>query len=207
MPVLLTDADAANPEQELAEFVSQVIKKYYADPRIKAWDLYHHPCETQSDTARVSRLVTTLFRYARNQYANQPLTMTPLVDVPTFAEGFDPWKAMVHGRTAGWDRLAYPNHSTVELVYKIWCLSDVISFSTAMKTPETGWLLSICYRFGRPIFCTEWTPRSADDIDSTLKRFAMSHVFWFVSQDIPAQKVRSFAFEPISTRRQYTEGM
>ncbi len=207
MPCLLTDDDANEPAEELGKYVGAVIYKYYSDARIKAWELYHHPGEKIQDTQLLSNLVTTVFRYARNEYANQPLTMTPVVDVQPFAPDFDPQKAMIHGRTAGWDRLQYSGGSTADLVYKIWSLSDVLSFSSKMSAPQTAWLMSICYKFGRPIFCTEWLAPTTADVDATLERFAMSHVFWFTSQSLPTNKVSQFEFLPINTQRQITEGM
>lgn len=202
MPVLLDDDDASNEAILLGEYVNNVINRYYSDPRVLAWELYNKPGEKIKDTSRLMDIVKTVFRYARNVYSNQPLTMTPVIDVKPFEEGFDPWQAMVHGRTAGWERLNYTGGSSSDLVYKIWSLSDVISFATEMPTPETGWLVSICYRFGRPIFCTDWQFKDAETVDSTLKRFAMSHVFWFASKPLPDKKINTFRFIPISTERQ-----
>lgn len=207
MPCLLTDDDANEPAEDLGKYVGSVIFHYYSDPRIKAWELYHHPGEKVNDTELLSNLVTTVFRHARNEYANQPLTMTPVVDVEQFAPDFDPQKAMIHGRTGGWDRLTYSGGSNADLVYKIWSLSDVLSFSSKMSTPQTAWLMSVCYKFGRPIFCTEWQAPTSADIDATLQRFAMSHIFWYTSQQLPAAKLNSFKFLPISTQRQITEAM
>ena len=146
--------------------------------------------------------------YARNQYANQPLTMTPYVQVNAFEPGFDYWGALVHGRTGGWDRLVYGGGSNARLCYTIWSLSDIISFSACSKAPETGWLASICFRFGRPVFCTQWNIDDSTDIDAYLQRFAKSQIFWFSSgTDILPEKLVGFKFEQISTQRQITEGI
>lgn len=206
MPTLLTDDEAFVEVEQLGRYVGDVINHYYADTRIKAWNLYDRPGLKVNDTKRLSQLVSALFRYARNQYANQPLTMTPVVSVKPFEEGFDPWKAMIHGRTAGWDRLQYEGGSTPDLVYQIWSLSDVTSFATEMPAAETGWLVSICYRFGRPIFCTSWAASSDTDVAATLERFSAFHVFWFADKPLPEQAL-TFRFKQTSTQRQITEGM
>jgi hypothetical protein len=207
MPVLLTDDDANQAADELGRYVGSVINRYYCDRRIKAWELYHLPGLKVNDTALLSKLITTVFRYARNQFANQPLTVTPLVGLKPFSDNFDYWGAMVHGRTAGWDKLEYSGGSTPDLVYKIWSLSDVTSFATNMRTAETGWLVSICYRFGRPIYCTSWSAPSQKDVKSTLSRFAESHVFWFSTAAVPNDDLSTFCFRQTSTQRQVTEGM
>lgn len=207
MPMLLTDDDFDAPHPLLAEYVGSVVGRYYCDTRIKAWELYHHPGERVKDTAALSRLVSLIFRHARNQYANQPLTMTPYVQVQAFEPDFDYWGAMVHGRTAGWDRLAYGGGSTAELCYQIWSLSDVVAFSSVQAAPEAGWLASICYRFGRPVFCTGWTAPGDADVEALLERFATSHVFWFSEGNaLTADQLSAFRFKQTSTQRQVVEG-
>ena len=207
MPRLLTDEDFEAPHPSLAEYVGSVVGRYYCDTRVKAWELYHHPGERVTDTEALSRLVSLVFRHARNQYANQPLTMTPYVQVQAFEPGFDYWGAMVHGRTAGWDRLAYGGGSTAELCYQIWSLSDVVAFSSVQAAPEAGWLASICYRFGRPVFCTGWTAPDGADVPALLERFGTSHVFWFSEgNDLTAGQLSAFRFRQTSTQRQVVEG-
>ena len=207
MPVLLTDDDFNAPHLSLAEYVGTVIGKYYCDTRIKAWELYHHPGEKVTAASALRELITLIFRHARNQYANQPLTMTPYVQVKPFAPDFNYWGALVHGHRAGWDYLTYGGGSSAELCYQIWSLSDIIAFSSAQKAPETGWLASICYRFGRPIFCTEWNAPAVEDIVPTLERFAISQLHWFSGQEISSELLDNFAFKQISTQRQVTEGI
>ena len=207
MPRLLTDEDFDEPHPLLAEYVGSVVGRYYCDTRVKAWELYHHPGERVKETAALSRLVSLIFRHARNQYANQPLTMTPYVQVQAFEPGFDYWGAMVHGRTAGWDRLAYGGGSTAELCYQIWSLSDVVAFSSVQAAPEAGWLASICYRFGRPVFCTGWTAPDGADVPALLERFGTSHVFWFSEgNDLTEEQLADFRFYQTSTQRQVVEG-
>lgn len=207
MPVLLSDDDFYASHQLLAEYVGNVLGRYYCDTRIKAWELYRHPGEKINDTEGLGKLISLIFRYARNQYTNQPLTMTPYVDVKEFEPGFDYWGALIHGRTNGWNYLRYGGGSTADLCYKIWKLSDVISFSTRQQAPEAGWLASICYRFGRPIFCTQWDAPSDADVEALLERFAISHIFWFSDQEVPSGHLKSFAFRQTSTQRQITEGI
>ena len=202
MPVLLDDGDVPNGSVALGKYVNDVINRYYSDNRVLAWELYCKPGEKVKDTNLLMELVGTVFRYARNVYPNQPMTMTPVVNVKPFKEGFDPWQALVHGHTGGWGELDYSGGSNSNLVYKIWSLSDVISFATDMPTPEAGWLISMCYRFGRPIFCTDWRFDNDETANSTLKRFAMSHVFWFASKPVSTNQINSFRFIPISTERQ-----
>ena len=200
LPVLVDDNDSAVSDEALGAYVESVIGKYYYDPAIQAWDLYWHPGEKWNDKEKLSRRVTTLFQYARNQYANQPLTATPLVRVKPFEPGFDYINALMHGRTNGWTKLEYPGASDVELVHKIWSISDVLSFSTDQPQPEAGWLLSICFRYGRPIFCTDLSSPSTEEAVKTLERFSMSHVFWYTGKPLPASAVAGFRFQPISTK-------
>lgn len=206
MPTLLTDADAHQGAEALARYAADVVNRYYADTRIRLWNLYDRPGLTVGDEKALTEIVDMVFRYARNQYANQPLTMTPLVSVKPFEKDFDPWKAMVHGRTAGWDRLSYPGGSTADLIYHIWSLSDVTAFATDMPSAETGWLVSICYRFGRPIVCTSWTATADANIPVTLERFGAFHVYWFANK-VLTEEYSLFRFRQTSTQRQITEGM
>ena len=129
------------------------------------------------------------------------------VQVQPFEPDFDYWGAMVHGRTAGWDRLAYGGGSTAELCYQIWSLSDVVAFSSVQAAPEEGWLASICYRFGRPVFCTGWTAPDGTDVPALLERFGTSHVFWFSEgNDLTEEQLADFRFYQTSTQRQVVEG-
>ena len=200
LPVLTDDGDSDVSDENRGSYVADVVGRYYFNPAIQAWDLYWHPGETWKDAEKVSQRVTTLFKYARNQYPNQPLTMTPLVRVKDFAPDFDYHYALVHGRTGGWTLLEYPGASSIDLVYKIWSTSDVISFSTDQPQGEAGWLASVCFRFGRPIFCTDLSSPSTQEAVKTLERFSMSHVFWYTGKPLPAANVTSFRFIPISTK-------
>lgn len=202
IPVLLDDNDAHNDAQELANYVGAVVHRFYCDTRIKAWDLYDRPGATVTDKKRISELVTLIFKRARTAFANQPLTMTPVVSVKPFEEGFNPWKALEHGRRAGWNRFEYSGGSDYELVYKIWCLSDVTSFYTEMPAAESRWLMAMCYRFGRPIFCSSWDVEKSGNVAAQLKNFSDFQVYWFAKDRLPAEAC-GFKFNQISTQKQY----
>lgn len=201
IPVLLDDNDAHNDAAELCKYVSAVMHRFYTDTRIKAWDLYDRPGAIVTDKKKISDLVTTIFKEARAVFANHPITMTPVVSVKPFEAGFDPWKALVHSKIAGWDRFQYSGGSDYELVYKIWCLSDVTSFHTEMPAAESRWLMAMCYRFGRPIFCSSWDVKDAKDVEAHLKNFSDFHVFWFVNGNVPEQ-AQNFKFNQTYTRKQ-----
>ena len=199
---LLTDDDRKHRDDELCCYVADVIHNFYADGRVKAWELYHLPGKTIADASRLESFVDAVFTAARHEYPNQPMFITPLVDVKPFAPDFNYREALGHGNHDGWSRLRFQGGSSSDLVYKIWSLRDVTAFATSQSAPEVGWMASVCFRVGRPIFCTEWTAPTTDDIDATLSRFALSHVFWFTSSDINSQEVGDFRFEQIVTTRQ-----
>ena len=145
-------------------------------------------------------LLQMLFRYARFEFPNQPLTATPYVSVKEFAPDFQFKEALIHGRLKGWDMLICEGGSAPELCNLVWALSDVISFSTCQEALEAGWLISIAYRYGRPLICTEWTPPSDQAAKETLDIFSKSHVFWYNTSDwYDSQLIDSFQFEPIIT--------
>ena len=200
MPVLLTDDTATASEKETGEYVGDVIGHYYDAPEIQAWDLYYHPGETLADSAKVNSLVTAVFRYARNEYPNQPLTATPYVKVKTFDPDYNYWGALVHGVRNGWDKLEYGGASDCNLVYRIWSLSDVLSFSTDQNYAEAGWLASLCYKFGRPVFCTCFAPRNESDKTALLELFGKNHINFYTAAPVSESVLRNFSFKPIVTK-------
>ena len=200
LPVLVSDADIAAGQENLSAYVADVVGRYYCSPEIQAWDLYYHPGETAGDRQKVSELVTAIFRYARNEYPNQPLTATPAVKVREFAPDFDYRAALVHGHRNGWNMLEYPGCSDPDLVYGIWCLSDVISFSSDQPAAETGWLASICYKFGRPVFCTDLASPTSADVETLMDLFQDNHIHFYTENPVPLQTLTSFSFRPIITR-------
>ncbi len=201
VPTLLTDEDISADSKQLTDYVADVIHQFYADGRIKAWELYHLPGRDTDDTKLLTTLIDDIFTAARSEYPNQPMFVTPAVDVSPFAPDFDYRNALTHGNHDGWNRLRFSGGSTSELVYKIWSLSDITAFATSQPAAEVGWIASVAFRFGRPIFCTEWEAPTDEDIDATLERFALSHVFWFATTDIESQKASKFHFEQIVTQR------
>lgn len=52
--------------------------------------------------------------------------------------------------------MSFAGSEDPELCNYIWGLSDIISFDSEMAMHETGWLINIAYRYGRPMFCTNW---------------------------------------------------
>jgi hypothetical protein len=200
MPVLLDDADAVNNDEALSDYVSSVVKKYGFDSRVHSWELYTHPGEKVTDPERISSLLGLVFRVARFEFPNQPLTATPLVKTKTFQPDFDAKKALGHGVRNGWSRLEYNGSSDPELCNYIWGLSDILSFSSNMAMAETGWLLSIVNRYGRPVVCTNWNTPDITEFKETLEIFSKSKVFWYNSGKItdPAT-MKAFRFSQIST--------
>lgn len=202
LPVLLSDKDAGQRPKDLAEYAYAVIAKHAADDRIVAWDLYEFPGKSENDTQKLTALLHYIFHSIRLLSPNQPLTATPWVTVKTFAKDFDYLGALVHGHNGGWDMLECNGGSTPTLCNLVWQLSDVISFAGNASTEETGWLTTIAFRYGRPLFCTLWSPQSEEVAEKTLERFQMSHVNWFGDGHITnTDKVRDFSFKPIMTPR------
>lgn len=200
MPVLLTDHDAIHKRTELTEYVSRVLKKYGFNPVIHSWELYHHPGETGIERLQLDTLLRSIFRIARFEFPNQPLTATPCLTIKEFEQGFEYRQQLVHGRRGGWDRIECKGSGDPELCNLIWSLSDVISVDSKMKMPETGWLLSVANRYGRPVICTDWAPPASEHIPETLELFSRNKVFWFVSEPVPGKGlVKNFRFVQIST--------
>ena len=199
LPTLLTDENAFYPADELAKYEKAVIDRYYMNKVIQAWDLYYHPGETLKDGQLLSRLVRRLFQECRYAFANQPLTATPYVGVKPFKKDFDYVGALVHGRRNGWNMLQYEGGASDSLTYQIWYMSDVLSFSARQPAAESGWLMSLAFRFGRPVFCTEWQPQSEEDANKMLGYFGDSHIFWYQSSKEPMGNIGSFRFQPITT--------
>ena len=199
LPTLLTDADLIALDKELARYVGHVNRRYYHDARIQAWDLYYQPGAESGDTERLKELLKMLFRYGRYEWPNQPMMVTPMVRVQKFAPNFDYRKALVHGITNGWNRLEYQGGANADLCYLAWKLSDVIAFASNQTAPQTGWLKSIAFRYGRPVFVTNWQPTDEGNAAETLDNFSRSHTFWYQSGHTVALKdLSNFRFKPIT---------
>ena len=145
--------------------------------------------------------VSQLFDLVRYISPTQPAFMTPTVSVGDFSADTRYREELIHGRHGGWGRLQYGGLSSAALVYKIWALSDVAAFSSTMRAAETGWLVSICYRFGRPVYCTSWLAPDEEQARATLEIFSRSHVFWYTASPVSADDLRAFRFRPINTDR------
>ena len=78
-------------------------------------------------------------------------------------------------------------------------MSDVIAYASSQDSPELGWLNSVAYRFGRPLFCTKWQPSRTEDPSAVLSVFRNMHVNWYVDGEPGDENVSSFAFDPIIT--------
>lgn len=200
MPTLLTDETATGTDEELASYVEKVITRFYTDARIQAWDLYYHPGEKNKDGQQLEARLKKIFSYARFAFPNQPVMSTPWVFVKPFKADFKYREALLHGRRNGWNLLDYNGGSSAYLTQLIWRLSDVIAFSSSQSDPQCGWLKSICYRYGRPIFCTNWQPQNEKDAQTSLHNFAQTHVFWYQQGESRGVDAGAFRFIPINTR-------
>jgi hypothetical protein len=129
------------------------------------------------------------------------LTATPFVSVEDFPAAFDYKGALKHGRMGGWDKLVFERGSSPQLCNLVWQLSDMISFAGQKNAPETGWLASIAFRYGRPLICSEWHSSDTLSEQEMLDIFAKSHVFWFKADMNRRNKERfdKFQFLPIYT--------
>ena len=201
-PALLSDEDAFNNEADLSKYVSQVVKKYGFDTRVIAWELYTVPGKQNVPKEKLKSILALIFRVTRFEFIDQPLTATPVVKTNDFNTDFNYETSLIHGHRGGWDRLEYEGSSDAELCNYIWSLSDVISFSTNKKMPETGWLLNVVNRYGRPIICTAWTAPDNHSVKETMDLFSKNHVYWYNSGVIADPSlIQSFRFTQISTPR------
>ena len=176
-------------------YLDAILGRFYGHRAVFAWDIYYHPGEQCADASKVKQRLRFLFASARAFYTNQPLTATPAVSVKDFPSDFNPRAALVHGKRDGWQRLEHSSGSNEELLFTIWSLSDVLSFSSDMDADRSAWLTAMCRRFGRPILCT----LAGQPDEATLKGFAGSHVYWWTNADIAPELVENFRFIPIQT--------
>ena len=199
LPALMNDRYVLRNQDALVSYVADMIGRYDKDARIMAWDLYYKPCTQSVDKAKVMDLIPVLFAAAREAFATKPVFATPTVSTEPFPEDFDYITELEHGNAeAGWNRLTYSN-SSIEICYEIWRQSDVIAYASSQDSPELGWLNSVAYRFGRPLFCTKWQPSRTEDPSAVLSVFRNMHVNWYVDGEPGDENVSSFAFDPIIT--------
>ncbi|RWY51609.1 hypothetical protein [Mucilaginibacter gilvus] len=202
IPALLNDEDAGNNEVDLSDYVSLIVKKYGFDTRVIAWELYTAPGKQSVPKDKLKSILAVIFRVARFEFVDQPLTATPVIKTNDFNKDFDYKASLVHGRRGGWDRLEYEGSSDAELCNYIWSLSDILSFGTDKKMPETGWLLNVINRYGRPVICSAWNAADDSSVKETMDLFSKNHVYWYNSGKIADRSlIRSFLFTQISTPR------
>lgn len=199
LPQLLSDTYFKLSATSLSEYVAAVLTRYAKDSRILAWDLFNKLCAVNSDPTRANTLIDDLFKTARATGAQQPIFMTPSVSVKSFPSGFDYIDGLVHGRYDGWSRLTYGSGS-VNLCYRIWCMSDVICYASAQTSPYLGWLNAQAAKFGRPLFCAEWKVPASEDIPASIGIFEDMHISWFANGTLDEERVRNFKYRPVSTQ-------
>ena len=195
LPVLSDDGDLDVAESDMIAYLDAILGRFYDHRAVFAWDIYYHPGEQCADASKVNQRLRFLFAGARAFYTNQPLTATPAVSVKDFPSDFNPRAALVHGKRDGWQRLKHSSGSNEELLFTIWSLSDVLSFSSDMDADRNAWLTAMCRRFGRPILCT----LSGQPDEATLKGFAGSHVYWWTNAEVAPELLAGFRFIPIQT--------
>lgn len=198
VPQLMTDTYIRMPVNSLTEYVQDVLSHYGQDSRVLAWDLYNKPCSTSSDVDKVKELLNTLFTAARATGAIQPLYSTPTVTTNNFEAGFDHVASLVHGVHGGWSRLSF-GKGNVSLCYAIWCMSDVIAYSSSQTSAQLGWLNSVACKFGRPLICAEWKPATSEEPSKAMDIFKDMHINWYVNGTLDETLVRDFHYIPVST--------
>lgn len=202
LPLLLTDQDAGKSSVDIDAFVSGIVKKYGFDTRVIAWNLYSEPGKSGISKDSIKKIIALAFRVARFEFPNQPLTATPLASVRKFDQDFKYADELVHGHWNGWKQVQFGGSSDAELCNYIWSLSDIISFESEMDMPETGWLLNVANRYGRPLICTNWYPASESIGNKTLELFSRNLVHWFNnSKNLSSQAITSFVFTKVATPR------
>ena len=198
LPLLLSDSYINTASSQLTAYVKAVLTRYASNGRILAWDLYNKVNASSSNTSRSMDLVESLFEAARATKAQQPVFMTPAVSVTPQGNDFDAVQGLVHGQYHGWNYLSF-GKGDVNVCYRIWCLSDVISFPATQTSPYVGWLTAIAGKFGRPLFCIDWKKSTSEDYCKVMDIFADMHVSWFVNGTIQDEDASKFRFVQIAT--------
>ena len=122
--------------------------------------------------------------------------------VQNFDADFDYRDELIHGHRNGWRQVEFGGSSDAGFCNYIWGLSDIISFESDMAMPETGWLLNITNRYGRPVVCANWKPQNQTVGEETLELFSNNKVYWFNNSDkLSPQLIESFRFSRITTPR------
>ena len=196
LPSLLQDKYFIYSQSMLQEYIKAVIDRYKNDTRIVAWELVFRPGSSFTNLNTLQSGIPQLFAVARALKPIQPLFGTPVVATQAFDAGYDYVAGLVHGKQGGWNRLT---NFDINLTYSIWCLSDIISYSSRQASPELGWLNSVANKFGRPLFCSDWIPNSTESSDKVLNVFGNMHVNWYVNGSIDDASVKTFKYVPVST--------
>lgn len=138
-------ADPAK-QDALAPYVTAVIKRYAADDRVLAWDLFNEPdndngnsygpLELKNKDEAAARLVRKSFAWARAVAPKQPVTVCV-------------W------RGPGWD-----DASKLNLVHQAALeLSDVVSFHDYGPPAAMQARIDQLQKYDRPLICTEFMAR------------------------------------------------
>ena len=144
--------------ESLRPYVDGVLRRFAADDRVLAWDLFNEPDQMDIDTIRAGSrdgkadlatdLVETVFGWARTVDPSQPLTAGV-------------WEYDDEHRPVD-NRL-----NQVMLDH-----SDVISFHCYDPEPELRSVIAALEQHGRPLVCTEWLARTAGSTADLLRVFA-----------------------------------
>jgi hypothetical protein len=138
---------ADNAKQDALEpYVTDVIKRYAADDRVLAWDLFNEPdndngtsygpLELKNKDEVAARLVRKSFAWARAVGPKQPLTVCL------------------------WRGPAWDDASKLNLVHQAALeLSDVVSFHDYGPPTAMQARIDQLKKYGRPLICTEFMAR------------------------------------------------
>lgn len=127
-------ADNQSEWLNLEKYIKDMIESFRDDPRVLAWDLYNEPGNNNRGE-RTLALLRATFKWAREVNPTQPLT------------------------SGAWE-------SNLDSICDRECfaLSDIISFHGYWDLKTTKKLIEKLKSFNRPIFCTEWLHRAANNV-------------------------------------------
>lgn len=197
LPRMMNDSYATMDAGTLGNYVRTVLQHYSQERRILGWNLYDRPCASSTDKGKAEAIMDELFAAARESGAVQPVFVTPNVMAQNFASGFDSIENLKMGSYQGWNKVTFGN-ADLHLCYKAWCMSDVISYSSAQTASRLGWVNSIACKFGRPLFCLGWKP-VASSVNETLDIFQDMQVAWYNSGTLDPESYADFHYIPVST--------
>jgi hypothetical protein len=156
----------SNRQDALKPYVQGVLRKFKADDRVLAWDLFNEPdnanftsygpksktpdLDYKTKSKRAAELLQKAFRWAREVDPSQPLTVGV-------------WTG------AGW----VENPKGVALLSLQH--SDVISFHSYSGPEPTRKIVQRLARYGGPLICTEYMARSAGSTFETILPIFAEH--------------------------------